>query len=114
MKRTEELKEAIKKKQEEIEARFASKKDRRPAFAIMPYSGKSGTTRRPVYISNVLKEGHHSPEGIAIDAKDLVPPGPGNPLATALRVLRNAYTERDSQYGFTHLPIRILIIRPDV
>ena len=111
--RTEELKKEIEEKKQEIEAEIAKKKDRRPAFAIMPYAGRSGTTRRPVYIECVKGKVVIQPEGIVIEDKDLLPPGPGNPLATALRVLRNAYTERDSQYGFTQPPYPLLIIRPD-
>lgn len=113
IKRTEELKKEIQAKKQEIEAEIAKKKDRRPAFAIMPYTGRSGTTRRPVYIECVKGKVVIQPEGIIIEDKDLVPPGPGNPLATALRVLRNAYTERDAQYGFTQPPYPLLIIRPD-
>lgn len=113
IKRAEELKKEIQEKKQEIETEIAKKKDRRPAFAIMPYTGRSGTTRRPVYIECVKDKVIIQPEGIVIENKDLVPPGPGNPLATALRVLRNAYTERDAQYGFTQPPYPLLIIRPD-
>ncbi|MCU0718828.1 MAG: hypothetical protein MUC83_03930 [Pirellula sp.] len=112
-KRTEELKKEIQEKKQEIEAEIAKKKDRRPAFAIMPYTGRSGTTRRPVYIECVKGKVVIQPEGIVIEDQDLLPPGPGNPLATALRVLRNAYTERDAQYGFTQPPYPLLIVRPD-
>jgi hypothetical protein len=113
IKRAEELKKEIQEKKQEIETEIAKKKDRRPAFAIMPYTGRSGTTRRPVYIECIKDKVIIQPEGIVIENKDLVPPGPGNPLATALRVLRNAYTERDAQYGFTQPPYPLLIIRPD-
>jgi uncharacterized protein YoxC len=113
IKRSEELKKEIQEKKQEIETEIAKKKDRRPAFAIMPYTGRSGTTRRPVYIECIKDKVIIQPEGIVIENKDLVPPGPGNPLATALRVLRNAYTERDAQYGFTQPPYPLLIIRPD-
>lgn len=112
-KRTEELKKEIQQKKKEIEEQVAKKKDRRPAFAIMPYTGRSGTTRRPVYIECIKDKIVIQPEGIVIESKDLMPPGPGNPLATALRVLRNAYSERDAQYGFTQPPYPLLIIRPD-
>lgn len=113
VKRTEELKKEIQQKKKEIEEQIAKKKDRRPAFAIMPYTGRSGTTRRPVYIECVKDKVVIQPEGIVIESKDLIPPGPGNPLATALRVLRNTYSERDAQYGFTQPPYPLLIIRPD-
>ncbi|XZE19575.1 hypothetical protein SH449x_004898 [Pirellulaceae bacterium SH449] len=112
-KRIEDLKRAIEDKKQEIEEEIANKKDRRPAFAIMPYTGRSGTTRRPVYIECTKEHVIIQPEGIKIDIKDLTPPGPGNPLATALRVLRNAYSERDANYGFTQPPYPLLIIRPD-
>lgn len=113
VKRTEELKKEIQQKKKEIEEQIAKKKDRRPAFAIMPYTGRSGTTRRPVYIECIKDKVVIQPEGIVIESKDLIPPGPGNPLATALRVLRNTYSERDAQYGFTQPPYPLLIIRPD-
>jgi hypothetical protein len=111
--RVEDLKRAIEDKKQEIQEEIAKKKDRRPAFAIMPYTGRSGTTRRPVYIECTKQYVIIQPEGIKIDIKDLTPPGPGNPLATALRVLRNAYSERDASYGFTQPPYPLLIIRPD-
>lgn len=109
-----ELREAIEKKKKEIADEIANQKNKKPAFAIVPYVGPNGTSRRPVYLE-CRKEGVVvQPEGILIRAEDLRPPfGPGNPLDSALRVLRVAYQKKDTTFGITQPPYPLLMVRPD-
>ena len=109
-----EIREEIEKKKRELAEEIEKQKKRKPAFAILPYAGPNGTSRRPVYLE-CRKEGVViQPEGVLISFADLRPPhGPGNPLDAALRVLRNAYQEKDATFGLMTPPYPLLIVRPD-
>jgi hypothetical protein len=62
---------------------------RGPSFAIIPYKGPAGTDRRPIYVECQEDRVVLQPEGIELVATDFREPiGPGNPLATALRAIR--------------------------
>lgn len=108
------LRDQIEKKKKEIADEIANQKNKKPAFAIVPYVGPNGTSRRPVYLE-CRKEGVVvQPEGILIRTEDLRPPfGPGNPLDSALRVLRVAYQKKDTTFGITQPPYPLLMVRPD-
>jgi archaellum component FlaC len=109
-----ELRQEIDAKKKELLEEIEKQKRRKPAFAIIPYSGNSGTSRRPVYIECTPAGIVLQPEGILIAASDLKPPlGPGNPLDAALRVLRVAYQQRDVTFGMTQPPYPLLLVRPD-
>lgn len=112
--RMAEVREEIEKKKRELAEEIEKQKKRKPAFAILPYKGPNGTSRRPVYLE-CRKEGVIiQPEGVLISFTDLRPPhGPGNPLDAALRVLRTAYQEKDATFGVTTPPYPLLIVRPD-
>ena len=59
------------------------------AYAVVPYVGKHGTHRRPLYIECCVDGVFLQPEGIRLTPGDFDgPPGPGNPLASALRAAR--------------------------
>ena len=109
-----EVREEIEKKKRELAEEIEKQKKRKPAFAILPYKGPNGTSRRPVYLE-CRKEGVIiQPEGVLISFTDLRPPhGPGNPLDAALRVLRTTYQEKDATFGLTTPPYPLLIVRPD-
>ena len=112
--RLAEVREEIEKKKRELAEEIEKQKKRKPAFAILPYKGPNGTSRRPVYLE-CRKEGVIiQPEGVLISFTDLRPPhGPGNPLDAALRVLRTTYQEKDATFGLTTPPYPLLIVRPD-
>ena len=73
-------------------SRPAAERPRRqpPSFAIIPYDGANGTRRRPIYIECGPDRVTIEPEGIVLTIEDFAgPDGPGNPLATVLRAVRD-------------------------
>ena len=108
------LQKEIDKKKRELIDEIEKQKKRKPAFAVIPYGGSNGTTRRPVYLECTKEGVVVQPEGLLISLNDLRPPfGPGNPLDAALRVLRQTYQQKDSTFGITQPPYPLLIVRPD-
>ena len=108
------LRKQIDEKKKELIEELDKQKKRKPAFAVIPYSGNNGTSRRPVYLECTKDGIVIQPEGLLISVKDLKPPfGPGNPLDAALRVLRLAYQQRDETFGITKPPYPLLLVRPD-
>lgn len=108
------LKTEIDAKKRELVDEIEKQKKRKPAFAVIPYSGSNGTNRRPVYLECTKDGVIVQPEGLLISLQDLRPPfGPGNPLDAALRVLRLAYQQKDATFGVTLPPYPLLIVRPD-
>jgi hypothetical protein len=98
-----------KKKLEETRARNAK---RPPSFAIVPYTGKNGTRRRPIYIECGEEGIVLHPEGVVFMRRDFEGPlGPGNPLDAALRTVREYWAKvNDPQQ--TGEPYPLLIVRP--
>lgn len=83
------------------------------SFAIVPYQGRQGTRRRPIYIECRQSGIIIQPEGIVFGPQDFTGPlGPGNPLDAALRTIREHWTrlEGDAAQGE---PYPLLIVRPD-
>jgi hypothetical protein len=81
-----------------------------PSFAIVPYDGPNGTRRRPIYIECGPTTLTLQPEGIVLTADDFAgPDGPGNPLATVLRAIRDQLAVGGAQGD----PYPLLIVRPD-
>ena len=108
------LQKEIDKKKRELMDEIEKQKKRKPAFAVIPYGGSNGTTRRPVYLECTKEGVVVQPEGLLISLNDLRPPfGPGNPLDAALRVLRQTYQQKDATFGITQPPYPLLIVRPD-
>jgi hypothetical protein len=110
----EAVKTEIDAKRKEIAEEIERAKDKKPAFSIIPYDGPNGTSRRPVYLECRAEGVVIQPEGIVIGIEELRPPyGPGNPVDSALRVLRAAYQKRDATFGLTIPPYPLLVVRPD-
>lgn len=95
------------------EARDAAA-DRPPAYAIVPYEGGNGTHRRPLYIECSLDGVFLQPENIRLSPSDFEgPPGPGNPLASALRAAREHLAERGRTSAVPEQqPYPLLLVRP--
>ena len=109
-----ELRKEIDRKKKELIDEIEKQKKRKPAFAVIPYVGANGTSRRPVYLECTKEGVVIQPEGLLISLNDLKPPfGPGNPLDAALRVLRLTYQQKDASFGITQPPYPLLIVRPD-
>jgi len=87
---------------------------KQPAYAVVPYEGASGTRRRPLYIECCGDGVFLQPEGIRLRPSDFEgPPGPGNPLASALRAAREHLASRPDAAGTTESqPYPLLLVRP--
>jgi hypothetical protein len=85
-----------------------------PAFAILPYSGRQGTTRRPIYLECTSQGVLLQPEGILLSMEDLSPPhGPGNPLDASLRAIRTEFDRIAQATSDRSSPYPLLLVRPD-
>ncbi len=83
----------------------------KPIYAIIPYQGRNGTHRRPIYLECTEDGVTIQPEGIRLTLEDLQPPyGPGNPLDAALRLIRSEF--RPSRGALTETAYPLLIVRP--
>ncbi|MEI6659294.1 MAG: hypothetical protein WCO76_12255 [Planctomycetota bacterium] len=85
-----------------------------PAYAVVPYEGANGTHRRPLYIECCIDGVFLQPEGIRFGPADFEgPPGPGNPLASALRAAREHIAKNPGESGDPNVqPYPLLIVRP--
>lgn len=94
----------LKKVRQEIQGR-------KPAYALVPYDGQSGTRRQPIYIECTADRVIIQPEGIGLTGLDFQEPlGPGNPLAASLRTIRE-YRQSQGVPGQGN-PYPLLIVRP--
>ncbi len=89
-------------------------KRRPPSYAIIPYEGPNQTRRRPIYIECRADAVVLQPEGVRFGKSDFASPvGPGNPLAAALRAIRENMFDRG---GFDPQrdgePYPLLLVRP--
>jgi hypothetical protein len=84
------------------------------AFAVVPYVGANGTHRRPLYIECCIDGVFLQPEGIRLGPADFEgPPGPGNPLASALRAAREHIASAPGETGAPQMqPYPLLLVRP--
>ncbi len=109
----------------ELESRLAAARDvleatrregakRPPAYAVIPYEGHNGTRRRPLYIECCIDGVFLQPEGVRLGPADFEgPPGPGNPLASALRAAREHLAMHGDGYGDPDVqPYPLLLVRP--
>jgi hypothetical protein len=84
------------------------------SYAIIPYEGPNETHRRPIYIECRADAVIIQPEGVTLRPSDFDGPlGPGNPLAAALRAVREHLVtigafnpERDGE------PYPLMLVRP--
>ena len=105
----------IAQSQQDLDETKRQVSERSRSFAIIPYFGPNQTRRRPIYIECRADKVILQPEGIELKPSDFEgPPGPGNPLAAALRAAR----EHISQVDRMHVekagePYPLLLVRPD-
>ena len=108
------LEARLKSARESLEKARAESRSRPPAYAVVPYVGSAGTHRRPLYIECCGDGVFLQPEGIRLSPSDFEgPPGPGNPLACALRAAREHIVA--AQGGTTDpaaQPYPLLLVRP--
>jgi hypothetical protein len=84
------------------------------AYAVVPYEGVHGTHRRPLYVECCIDGVFLQPEGIRLGPADFEgPPGPGNPLASALRAAREHLAKVPGESGDPATqPYPLLLVRP--
>ena len=100
--------------QDALDAARSEQATKRPAYAVVPYEGKHGTGRRPLYIECCIDGVFLQPEGIRLGPTDFEgPPGPGNPLASALRAAREHIARTQVTPGSVDVqPYPLLLVRP--
>jgi len=105
------LNQQIAEAQAELEKVRQEIQGRKPAYALVPYDGQSGTRRQPIYIECTPERVIIQPEGIGLTGTDFQEPlGPGNPLAASLRTIRE-YRQSQGVPGQGN-PYPLLIVRP--
>ncbi len=99
--------------QAEIDQKISDAKNRQPAFAIIPYQGRNGTTRRPIYLECLADRLILQPEGIEFSLRDLAPPyHPGGPLDAVLRTIRSHHQQLDETMSSYSAPYPLVLVRP--
>lgn len=108
------LEDELKSARESLDEARRERDSRPPAYAVVPYEGKSGTHRRPLFIECSLDGVFLQPEGIRLNPDDFEgPSGPGNPLASALRAAREYLARQAIREDDPALrPYPLLLVRP--
>ena len=111
----ERVKQAILAAEKGRAAAEATAAQRNRSYAIVPFVGVNGTRRRPIYIECLPNAVILQPERIRLTVADFEGPlGPGNPLASALRAVREYWVLHD---GFdpekSGEPYPLLLVRPE-
>ncbi len=109
-----DLEARLKSTRESLDKARAELASRPPAYAVVPYVGQHGTHRRPLYIECCVDGVFLQPEGIRLNPTDFDgPPGPGNPLACALRAAREHIARTTGGSGDPAAqPYPLLLVRP--
>jgi hypothetical protein len=114
LRKVDDLESKIELEKDKLEKLKEKSKGNSPAFAIFPYQGKNGTTRRPIYLECVEAGVIIQPEGTLVSINDLKPPfGPGNPLDASLRLIRSEFQKLDPSSSSGVSPYPLLLVRPN-
>jgi uncharacterized coiled-coil protein SlyX len=108
------LEQRLTSARESLDKARAEGKTKPPAYAVVPYVGQNGTHRRPLYIECCGDGVFLQPEGIRLSPGDFEgPPGPGNPLASALRAAReHVVAAQGGTNDRAAQPYPLLLVRP--
>lgn len=80
-------------------------------YAVVPYPGPNGTTRRPIYVECKADGIYLQPHGIRLTEKELqMPLLAGNPFDAALLAVREYWNKYDVQQDSEPYPL--IIVRP--
>lgn len=106
----------IERLQEETKKLREKNADAKRSYAILPYQGKKGVFRRPIYVECNENGVFLQPEGVPFLSTDfLLARYPGNPFDAGLRAASRRFVELDgakTANGETVEPYPLLIIRP--
>lgn len=112
----DETEREIERLRAEIERLRAENANPKRSFAIVPYQGKKGTFRRPIYIECNERGVFLQPEGVPFAPTDfLLAAYPGNPFDAGVRAAARRLTETSGERtasGDALEPYPLLIIRP--
>ncbi len=111
----ERLRQLIAETRAAIDSLTKEAAGKRRSYAIVPYVGPNGTTRRPIFIECRDNQVILQPEGITLSEADFLPPfGPGNPLAATVRTAREYMIRQQAadQRGADSEPYALLVVRP--
>jgi hypothetical protein len=108
------LEQRLTSARESLDKARAGRDTKPPAYAVVPYAGRNGTHRRPLYIECCGDGVFLQPEGIRLSPGDFEgPPGPGNPLASALRAAReHVVATHGGANDPAAQPYPLLLVRP--
>lgn len=106
----------IKRLQAETQKLREKNADAKRSYAILPYQGKKGVFRRPIYVECNENGVFLQPEGVPFLSTDfLLARYPGNPFDAGLRAASRRFVELSGEKtadGETVEPYPLLIIRP--
>ncbi|MEX2027185.1 MAG: hypothetical protein WEH44_07785, partial [Pirellulaceae bacterium] len=106
-----QLQQVMADKQKELDEKRKKLAGQEQAYALIPYEGRSGTKRMPLYVECVEEGVILQPEGLLLVAADFDgPTGPGNPLDAALRAKREYLAKVSGGQGVEPYPL--LVVRP--
>jgi hypothetical protein len=90
-------------------------RDQPQTYSVVTYEGPNRTRRRPIYIECLDDRVILQPEGIVLNAADFSgPPGPGNPLASAVRAARDHIVAAAADpKSPEEEPYPLFLVRPD-
>ncbi len=105
------LKSEIDKKKDELEQAKKKTQTGPESYALIPYDGRAGTRRRPIYVECTEFGVIIQPEGMLLKVDDFNGPlGPGNPLDSALRAIRDHWERTAGKSAGQPYPL--LVVRP--
>lgn len=83
-------------------------------YSVVPYEGPHATSRRPIYIECRVDSIVLQPEGVEMSPDDFVGYyGPGNPLASAVRSIREYHARQSPTGQLPAEPYPLLLVRPE-
>ena len=107
--------EIEKLRREADELRREGQKGKR-SYAIVPYQGKKGTFRRPIFVECTSRGVFLQPEGMRFNDDDfMLASFPGNPFDSALRAASRHYLDTEGEKtasGEKVEPYPLLVVRP--
>jgi hypothetical protein len=109
-----QVKEKIAQTRTAIDAARTSGKHKAVNYSVVPFEGRNGTQRRPIYIECAENKIILQPEAVELTPADFIGYfGPGNPLASALRAQREYFARQAPGGQLDDEPYPLLLVRPE-